>query len=106
MRGIDQILAALFLVAAIAAAGAGLYAKHEHKRAQTLQNDLTEVKQERDGYVRALNAQRAAEKKAQERHKAASDRLAAAVKGNPSVADTVVPDAIWDAIYGDGDEGN
>ncbi|KVF22760.1 hypothetical protein [Burkholderia cepacia] len=106
MRGIDQVLAALFLVAAVAAAGAGLYAKHEHNRANELQGKVAEVERERDGYSRALNAQRAAEKKAQERAKAASDRLATAIKGNPEAADTVVPDAIWDAIYGDSSEGN
>ncbi|KVD50716.1 hypothetical protein [Burkholderia ubonensis] len=106
MRGVDQILAALFLVAAIAAAGAGLYAKHEHNRANDLQGKLEKVARERDGFVRALNAQKAAEKKAQERAKAASDRLAAAIRGNPAVAETVVPDAVWDAIYGDSNEGD
>ncbi|HDR9507750.1 TPA: hypothetical protein QDC03_002840 [Burkholderia cepacia] len=57
-------------------------------------------------YSRALDAQKDAEKKAKERHTAASDRLAKAIKGNPAAADTVVPDAIWDAIYGDSSEGN
>ncbi|QRR06417.1 hypothetical protein FPJ27_08230 [Burkholderia sp. MS455] len=106
MRGIDQVLAALFLVAAISAAGAGLYAKHEHARAGELQDKVQKVERERDGYIRALDAQKVAEKKAQERHTAASDRLAAAIKGNPAAADTAVPDAIWDAIYGDSNEGN
>ncbi|CAB3747519.1 hypothetical protein GQ57_38190 [Burkholderia sp. MSh2] len=106
MRGIDQLLAALFLVAAVCAAGAGLYAKHEHIRAIELQGKVDEVTRERDGYSRALDAQKIAEKKAQERAKAASDRLASAIKGNPAVAETVVPDAVWDAIYGESDEGN
>ncbi|MCA8314754.1 hypothetical protein LGN43_10715 [Burkholderia multivorans] len=106
MRGIDQILAALFLVAAIVAAGAGLYAKHEHARASELQDKVEQVERERDSYVRALTAQRDAEKKAQERHAAATDRLARAVKENPAAADTVVPDAIWEAIYGGADERN
>lgn len=106
MRGIDQILAALFLVAAVVAAGAGLYAKHEHNRAKELEDKVAEVKRERDAYSRALTAQRDAEKKAQERRTEASDRLAKAIKGNPAAADTVVPDAIWDAIYGDASEGN
>ncbi|MDN7427759.1 hypothetical protein [Burkholderia sp. AU45388] len=106
MRGIDQILAALFLVAAIAATGAGLYAKHEHNRAKELESKVAKIKQERDGYARALDAQKAAEEKARKRQETASERLRQAVKGNPTVADTVVPDAVWDAIYGDSNEGN
>ncbi|KWH13378.1 hypothetical protein WT58_04150 [Burkholderia territorii] len=106
MRGIDQILAGLFLVAAVFAAGAGLYAKHEYNRANALQSEVEEVTRERDGYSRALAAQKVAENKAQERAKAASSRLAAAIKGNPAVAETIVPDAVWDAIYGDANEGN
>lgn len=106
MRGIDQILAALFLVAAIGAAGAGLYAKHEHNRAKELENKVAEVKRERDGYARALDAQKAAEEKARKRQEAASERLRHAIKDNPTVADTVVPDAVWDAIYGDSNERN
>jgi hypothetical protein len=105
MRGIDQILGVLFLVVAIAAAGAGLYAKHEHNRAKELAGRVAEVERERDGYSRALNAQKDAERKAQERHTAASERLTAAIKANPASADTVVPDAIWEAIYGDANEG-
>ncbi|AQQ19823.1 hypothetical protein A8D61_15690 [Burkholderia cenocepacia] len=106
MRGIDQILAALFLIAAVVAAGAGLYAKHEHNRASELEEQVAEAKRERDGYARALDAQKAAEEKAQKRKEAASERLRHAVKGNPAVADTVVPDAVWNAIYGDSNEGN
>ncbi|MEX3556314.1 MAG: hypothetical protein VB131_07100 [Burkholderia gladioli] len=83
MRGVDQILAALFLVAAIAAASAALYAKHEHSRASDLQDKVEAVTREHDGYSRALAAQRDAEKKAQERAQAASDRLAQAIQGNP-----------------------
>lgn len=106
MRGIDQVLAVLFLVAAVTAAGAGLYAKHEHNRADELQGKVEEVTRERDGYSRAIAAQKVAEKKAQERAKVASDRLATAIKGNPAVAETVVPDSVWDAIYGNTDAGN
>ncbi|KUY93966.1 MULTISPECIES: hypothetical protein [unclassified Burkholderia] len=106
MRGIDQILAALFLVAAIGAAGAGLYAKHEHARASELEDRVQKVERERDGYARALDAQKDAERAAQKRAKAASDRLAEAIKVNPAVAETVVPDVVWDAIYGDANAGN
>ncbi|OXI42108.1 hypothetical protein [Burkholderia aenigmatica] len=106
MQGIDQILAALFLVAAVAAAGAGLYAKHEHNRANELESKVAEVKRERDGYARAIDAQKAAEEKARKRQEASSERLRQAVKDNPAVADTVVPDAVWNAIYGDSNEGN
>lgn len=106
MRGIDQIIAALFLVAAIAAAGAGLYAKHEHARASQLQDRVQKVERERDGYARALDAQKVAEERARKRQETASDRLAKAVKDNPAAADMVVPDAVWDAIYGDSNEGD
>ncbi|KVC54312.1 hypothetical protein WS58_32305 [Burkholderia pseudomultivorans] len=106
MRGIDQVLAVLFLVAAVCAAGAGLYAKHEHRRASELQGKVEEVTRERDGYARALDAQKAAEDKAQKRQQAASERLAKATDDHPAVAATVVPDAIWEAIYGDANEGN
>jgi len=105
MRGIDQIIGALFLVAAIAAATAGLYAKREHARATQLQNKVQAVERERDGLVRALNAQKDAEKKAQERHTAALDRLTRAINDNPTAAATVVPEPIWEAIYGESNEG-
>ncbi|WDD93858.1 hypothetical protein Bsp3421_003959 [Burkholderia sp. FERM BP-3421] len=103
MRGIDQILV---LVAAIVAAGAGLYAKHEHGRATELQGKVAEVTRERDGYSRALDAQKVAEKKAAVRAQEASDRLAAAIRVNPTAAETIVPDAVWDAIYGNSNAGN
>lgn len=106
MRGIDQILAALFLIAAVVAAGAGLYAKHEHNRASELEEKVAEVMRERDGYARALDAQKVAEEKARKRQEGASERLRQAIKDNPAVADAVVPDAVWDAIYGDSNEGN
>lgn len=56
-------------------------------------------------YARALDAQKEAEGKARKRQETASERLRQAIKDNPAVADTVVPDAIWEAIYGDSNEG-
>lgn len=105
MQGIDRILAALFLAAAVAATGAGLYAKAEHARADALRREFKEVSSERDALRRALDAQALAEKKAQERRTASTRRLSEAVKANPAAAQAVVPESIWEAIYGNADEG-
>ncbi|ONA14215.1 hypothetical protein [Burkholderia pseudomallei] len=105
MEGIDRILAALFLVAAVVATGTGLYAKAEHARAEALRKEIKEVSSERDGLRRALDAQALVEKKAQERRTASTRRLSEAVKANPAAAQAVVAESIWEAIYGDADAG-
>ncbi|AIS47828.1 hypothetical protein [Burkholderia pseudomallei] len=105
MQGIDRILAALFLVAAVVATGAGLYAKAEHARAEALRGEIKKVSGERDGLRRALDAQAVTEKKAQERRTASTRRLSEAAKANPAAAQAVVPESIWEAIYGDAGEG-
>lgn len=105
MQGIDRILAALFLVAAVVATGTGLYAKAEHARAEVLRKEIRSVSSERDGLRRAIDAQALAEKKAQERRTASTHRLSEAFKVNPAAAQAVVPESIWEAIYGAADAG-
>lgn len=108
----EKVLAALLCVLFIAGAGLAVYAMYEHgasQRAQItqLQADNAQEKANTNAALQAakslgaaLDAKAAAQQTAAQTHRASTAQLATAVAANPSAASAVVPDAVWDAIYG------
>ncbi|WP_320535267.1 hypothetical protein [Robbsia andropogonis] len=98
-RLLEEILAGALLTAIAIGLGLGWYSSHQK---------VAEITRERDQAVadvtatkNAYKTQAAGQAVAKTTQDAATARLATAVAASPSVASEVVPDAIWQAIYGE-----
>ena len=108
----EKVLSGLLCALLVAGVGLAGYAGYEHIQAQKaqitqLQADNAQEKANTAAALQAakalgdaLNAKAAAQQTAAAHHTASTAQLATAVAANPSAASSVVPDAVWDAIYG------
>lgn len=108
----EKVLSGLLCALLVAGAGLAIYAEYEHSAAQAaqiskLQSDnaqeqanTTAALQAAKSLGAALDAKATAQQTAAANHTAATAQLATAVAANPSAASAVVPEAVWDAIYG------
>lgn len=107
-----KVLAAALGLVLLGVGALGVYAAVEHDKAQraTIDTLTTENRQEKantatalqaaSAVVAALGAKAAAQQAAVKNLQDAQTRINAAAAASPSVASQVVPEAMWEAVYG------